>query len=92
MLLCGGHRGDVRILSEKSVKMMGENDIGPISIELQPGADPLLARPFPLGAGHDKFGLGFQIASGDPQYAGFRNAGSLSWAGIYNTEFWIGSR
>jgi methyl acetate hydrolase len=89
MLLCGGHRGEVSILSEKSVRMMGENNIGPIFVELQPGADPLLARPFPLGAGHDKFGLGFQIASGDPQYPGFRNAGSLSWAGIYNTEFWI---
>jgi methyl acetate hydrolase len=79
----------VKILSERSVKMMGENNIGSIFVELQPSVNPSLAKPFPLGAGHDKFGLGFQIASGDPQYAQFRSAGSMSWAGVYNTEFWI---
>lgn len=89
MLLNGGHLETTKILSEKSVQEMEENNIGSIFVELQPGADPSLARPFPLGAGHDKFGLGFQIASGDPRYAEFRSAGSLSWAGIYNTEFWI---
>ena len=89
MLLNGGHLGPAKILSENSVKMMGENNIGSIFVELQPSADQSLAKPFPLGAGHDKFGLGFQIASNDPQYAKFRSAGSMSWAGIHNTEFWI---
>jgi methyl acetate hydrolase len=89
MLLNGGHLGPAKILSENSVKMMGENNIGPIFVELQQAADQSLAKPFPLGAGHDKFGLGFQIASGDPEYAKFRSPGSMSWAGIHNTEFWI---
>jgi methyl acetate hydrolase len=89
MLLNGGHLGPAKILSESSVKMMGENNIGSIFVELQPDTDKLLTKPFPLGAGHDKFGLGFQIASSDPQYAKFRSAGSMSWAGIHNTEFWI---
>jgi len=89
MLLNGGHLGPAKILSESSVKMMGENNIGSIFVELQPSADQSLAKPFPLGAGHDKFGLGFQIASSDTQYAKFRSAGSMSWAGIHNTEFWI---
>jgi len=89
MLLNGGRLGTAKILSENSVKMMGENNIGPIFVELQQAADQSLAKPFPLGAGHDKFGLGFQIASGDPEYAKFRSPGSMSWAGIYNTEFWI---
>ena len=89
MLLNGGHLGPVKILSENSVKMMGENNIGPIFVELQQAADQSLSKPFPLGAGHDKFGLGFQIASSDPKYAKFRSVGSMSWAGIYNTEFWI---
>ena len=89
MLLNGGHLGSAKILSESSVKMMGENNIGSIFVELQPSADQSLAKPFPLGAGHDKFGLGFQIASSDPQYAKFRSPGSISWAGIHNTEFWI---
>lgn len=89
MLLNGGHLGSARILSESTVKIMGENNIGAIFVELQAAADPSRTKPFPLGAGHDKFGLGFQIASGDPQYVRFRSAGSMSWAGIYNTEFWI---
>jgi CubicO group peptidase (beta-lactamase class C family) len=89
MLLNGGHLGRAKILSGHSVQMMGENNIGPIFVELQPAAEPSLTKPFPLGAGHDKFGLGFQIASGDPQYAMFRSPGSMSWAGVYNTEFWI---
>ncbi|PYU27964.1 MAG: hypothetical protein DMG32_04220 [Acidobacteria bacterium] len=89
MMLNDGHLGSARILSENSVKMMGENNIGSIFVELQPDADKQRTKPFPLGAGHDKFGLGFQIASGDPQYAKYRSPGSLSWAGIYNTEFWI---
>lgn len=89
MLLNGGHLGPAKILSENSVKMMGENNIGPIFVELQQAADQSLSKPFPLGAGHDKFGLGFQIASSDPMYVKFRSVGSLSWAGIYNTEFWI---
>ena len=89
MMLNGGHLGQAKILSESSVKMMGENQIGPIFVELQPDADKQRTKPFPLGAGRDKFGLGFQIASNDPKYAKFRSPGSMSWAGIFNTEFWI---
>jgi len=89
MLLNGGHLGAAHILSESSVKMMGKNNIGSIFVELQPDADKLRTKPFPLGAGHDKFGLGFQIASNDPQFSKFRSPGSMSWAGIFNTEFWI---
>jgi CubicO group peptidase (beta-lactamase class C family) len=88
-LLNGGRLGSARLLTERSVKMMGENQIGSIAVEQQPDANPLLTRPFPLGAGRDKFGLGFQIASRDERYAKFRSPGSLSWAGLFNTEFWI---
>jgi methyl acetate hydrolase len=89
MMLNGGHLGSTKILSESSVKMMGENQIGPIFVGLQPDADKNRTKPFPLGAGHDKFGFGFQIASKNPEYADYRSPGSMSWAGIYNTEFWI---
>jgi CubicO group peptidase (beta-lactamase class C family) len=58
-------------------------------VEEQPVADRLLSRPYPLGAGRDKFGFGFQIAVKDPRYAKYRREGSLSWAGINNTHFWI---
>jgi hypothetical protein len=53
--------------------MMGENNIGPIFMELQQAADQSLSEPISLGAGRDKFGLGFQIASSDPKYVKFRS-------------------
>ena len=78
----------VRLLSEATVKLMGENHIGAVFVEQQPAALPALSEPFPLGAGRDKFGLGFQVTG--PHAERFaRSAGSMSWAGIFNTEFWI---
>jgi CubicO group peptidase (beta-lactamase class C family) len=89
MLLNGGTLDGRRFLTARSVRMMGENAIGSIFVEEQPAVVPARTRPMPLGAGKDKFGLGFQIASNDPAMAKFRSPGSLSWAGLYNTEFWI---
>ena len=78
----------MRLLSEATVALMGENHIGAIFVERQPAAIPALSEPFPLGAGRDKFGLGFQITG--PHNEPFaRSPGSMSWAGIFNTEFWI---
>ena len=78
----------VRLLSEATVALMGENHIGAVFVEQQPAALPALSEPFPLGAGRDKFGLGFQI-TGQHLDAFARSPGSMSWAGIFNTEFWI---
>lgn len=92
MLLNGGKLGSVRLLTEKSVQVMTENQIGAIFVEQQPAADPLLTKPFPLGAGRDRFGFGFEIASPDDGNTKYRSPGSLSWAGLLNTEFWIDPR
>jgi CubicO group peptidase (beta-lactamase class C family) len=89
MLLGGGRLGHVRILSARSVRLMGENQIGAIVVSQQPAADPVRTQPFPLGAGRDKFGLGFQITETSSAESKSRGQGSLSWAGIYNTEFWV---
>jgi methyl acetate hydrolase len=89
MLLNGGHLGKVRVLSEHSVQLMAGNQIGAVVVSQQPVAIPATSKPFPLGAGHDKFGLGFQIAAQGPDTTKYRRAGSLSWAGIFNTEFWV---
>lgn len=81
----------VRLLSEATVQLMGENHIGAVFVEQQPAATPGLSEPFPVGAGRDKFGLGFQItAPHDEPFA--RSTGSMAWAGIFNTEFWIDPR
>ena len=77
-----------RLLSEKSVELMGSNEIGPLHVELQPTTDRTLSEPFPLGGGRDTFGFGFQI-TGEHNDPDARSPGSMSWAGIYNTEFWI---
>ncbi len=92
MLLNGGRLGSVRLLSEKSVHEMASNQIGSVLVTLQPDAMPQLTRPFPLGAGHDKFGLGFQITADTPDARTYRRPGSMSWAGIFNTEFWVDPR
>jgi methyl acetate hydrolase len=89
MFLNGGRAPDgTRLLSEASIQLMGQNHIGGIHVELQPAADKARSRPFPLGAGRDTFGLGFQI-TGEHNDRSARSPGSMSWAGIYNTEFWI---
>ena len=77
-----------RLLSEATVKLMGQNHIGTVLVDQQPAALPALTEPFPLGAGRDKFGLGFQITAA-PGERSMRSPGSMSWAGIFNTEFWI---
>jgi methyl acetate hydrolase len=89
MLLNGGTLQGSRLLSERSVQMMEQNQIGSVVVEEQPAADVLRSRPYPLGAGRDKFGFGFQIAMKDPRYAKYRTESSLSWAGINNAHFWI---
>jgi methyl acetate hydrolase len=77
-----------RLLSEESVRAMARTQTGNVKVELQPTANEAVSMPFPLGAGRDTFGLGFQItgAHTDP---GERSPGSMAWAGIFNTEFWI---
>ena len=89
MLLAGGALQGARILDAQTVRTMGENHCGEVCVQIQPTAMPERARPFPLGAGRDHFGLGFQIAAPDPRYERFRSPGSLRWAGINNTHFWI---
>lgn len=77
-----------RLLSRQSVRAMASNQLGAVRVSLQDEPTPLLARAFPVGAGRDGFGLGFQV-TGEPRAEGARAPGSLSWAGIYNTQFWI---
>lgn len=77
-----------QLVSEPTIDRMAANHIGDLRIVEQPAANPALTRPFPLGAGRDSFGLGFQI-TGEHENSDLRRPGSLSWAGIFNTQFWI---
>jgi len=92
MILNGGQLGGVRILDEATVAEMSTNQTGAIKVRLQPIADVLRSRPYPLGAGQDVWGLGFQIAAPTTPSPLMRSPGSLSWAGINNTYYWIDPR
>lgn len=67
---------------------MGQNQLGDVKVSLQQEPQPKQARAFPLGAGRDGFGLGYQV-TGQHDSQDMRAPGSMSWAGIFNTEFWI---
>jgi len=77
-----------RLLEGETIRIMGENQLGDIRVSLQDEPTPSFARAFPLGAGRDGFGVGFQI-TGQHQDSKIRSPGSMSWAGLFNTEFWI---
>ena len=77
-----------RLLSAESMRLMGQNQLGLVRVSLQDEPLPNRARAFPVGAGRDGFGLGFQV-TGEHGDRHMRAPGSLSWAGLFNTEFWI---
>jgi CubicO group peptidase (beta-lactamase class C family) len=86
MLLNGGQLDNTRLLSEQSVKEMTSNQIGELTVEQQVSSRAKTASNFPLGAGEDKFGLGFQLKTRSQE--NFRSPGSYSWGGVFNTHFW----
>jgi CubicO group peptidase (beta-lactamase class C family) len=87
MLLNGGTVNGKRILSERSVKTIFENHMGNVVVKEQESANLTLSRNFPTGAGKDRWGLGFQLAA--EKEPNRRSAGSGTWAGIFNTHFFI---
>ncbi len=89
MILSHGQMGNVRLLKAEIVREMGRNQTGDIRVRLQPAANADYTNPFPLGAGEDVWGLGFQLAAPARPDPALRRPGSMSWAGINNTFFWI---
>ncbi len=89
MILNHGQLGNTRLLKPETVRDMGRKQTGDIKVRLQPSAKADYSKPFPLGAGEDVWGLGFQLASPMTPDLEMRRPGSMSWAGINNTFFWI---
>jgi CubicO group peptidase (beta-lactamase class C family) len=87
MLLNRGALNGTRILSEQSAKLMLEPATGTVVVKEQQSANLSLSRNFPVGAGKDKWGLGFQLAA--EKLPNRRSPGSGTWAGIFNTHFFI---
>ena len=87
MLLNRGTLNGKKILSEQSVKLMLEPATGNVVVKEQQSSNLALSKNFPVGAGKDKWGLGFQLAA--EKQANRRSPGSGTWAGIFNTHFFI---
>ena len=87
MLLNRGRLGSARILSEKSAKTMLESHTGNVVVQPQESANLTLSKNFPVGAGKDRWGLGFQLAA--EKLSNRRTPGSGTWAGIFNTHFFV---
>jgi CubicO group peptidase (beta-lactamase class C family) len=58
-----------------------------VVVRTMESASPTLSKNFPVGAGKDRWGLGFQLAA--EKQANRRTPGSGTWAGIFNTHFFI---
>ena len=87
MLLNGGALDGARVLKAETVALMGQNHIGAVTVPALKSALPRSADFTFIADGRDKWGLGFLITV--DQVPGKRSPGSLSWAGINNTYFWI---
>jgi methyl acetate hydrolase len=89
MILNQGRTGTATLLKAETVREMGRNQTGGVKVRLQPVANTEYSKPYPLGAGEDVWGLGFQLAMPAKADPAMRRPGSMSWAGIDNTFFWI---
>jgi methyl acetate hydrolase len=89
MFLNNGKWHGTTLLGKSSIQAMTKNEIGDVIVQTQTTTDPLRSQNFPIGAGRDKFGFGFQITTSNKENSNLRSPGSYTWAGIYNTHFWV---
>jgi methyl acetate hydrolase len=88
MLLHEGALNGTRILKPETVALMGRNHIGDIEAGILKTTMPMRSQDVDFFPGISlKWGLGYMINMA-PGPNG-RSAGSLTWAGLYNTYFWI---
>jgi len=88
MIMLGGRINGTEVLKPETVATMAQNHIGPLEIGVMKTAMPGLSRDVELFPGMSKkWGLSFLINT--QQAATGRSAGSLAWAGLANTYFWI---
>lgn len=88
MIMNGGTLDGAQVLQESTVDLMAQNHIGPIEVGVLKTAFPPLSNDVELFPGMSKkWGLSFLINTRESPTG--RSAGSLAWAGLANTYFWI---
>ncbi|MBT5715021.1 beta-lactamase family protein [Candidatus Poribacteria bacterium] len=74
MMLNGGHLGDARLLSRRTVDLVRENHVGDLHAAERPGYG---------------FGLGFAVHADAGRSSDILPVGSYLWGGYWHTTFWI---
>jgi methyl acetate hydrolase len=88
MLLNGGSLNGNQVLKRETVKMMAQNHIGELNVTPMKSALPEFSNDVDLYPEQDKkWGLSFLINT--QRTAEGRSPGSLAWAGLANTYFWL---
>jgi CubicO group peptidase (beta-lactamase class C family) len=86
MILNKGALDGVRVLKADTVALMSQNAMGDVNVRRLPSVAPTLTNPVDFIDGM-KWGLTFLI-NPKPMATG-RSAGSLAWAGLMNSYYWI---
>ncbi len=88
MILGGGSFDGARILAPETVAEMSRNQIGGLRAGRMATTMPLFSHEIDVFPGMDsKWGLGFLINPEAGPHG--RTAGSLAWAGIANSYYWV---
>ncbi len=96
MILRKGKSADgQQILAAKTIEKMSTNQIGSVNVHKMKSTDPSVSadvdmHPGAPQGGKDKYTFGFLL--NQTAYPGGRSAGSLAWAGVENTFYWIDPR
>jgi methyl acetate hydrolase len=88
LFLNEGRAGGRQVLKPETIRLMTQNAIGDLEVQLLKTAVPDYSNDAEFFPGMvKKWGLGFMISTAP--VSGGRSAGSLAWAGLGNTYFWI---
>jgi CubicO group peptidase (beta-lactamase class C family) len=89
MLLHSGAGNGARVLQPETVALMAQNHIGDLDVQMLKSYKPASSNDAEFFPGmKKKWGLTWFITTEDAP-GGRRSAGSLAWAGLFNTYFWI---
>jgi methyl acetate hydrolase len=86
MMLNKGKANGAQVLKPETVALMSQNAMGDVNVKRLPTNMPVLTNPVDFIDGM-KWGLTFLI--NPKQLATGRSAGSLAWAGLMNSYYWI---
>lgn len=88
MLLDGGALNGAQVLRPETVALMAQNHIGDLHVRKLSTQQPTVSNDAEFFPGMaKKWGLTWLINTED--VPGRRSAGSLAWAGLFNTYYWI---